>query len=395
MNPRKNPYTPGAGSQPPELAGREDVIEKACIALDRTITGKQARGIVLYGLRGVGKTVLLRKLVSEAEERSFVTIYLEAPEDRSLPAALCPQLRAGLYKLKRGEEVKKQLLGAFRALKSFSEALKIKYGDIELSLDFDREEGIADSGNLESDLGDLLSAVAEGAREKNCGVLIAIDELQYINSKELEALIAAMHRIGQKNLPILLFAAGLPQLLGHMGQAKSYVERLLEFVPIGKLDRTAADSALIKPALEAEASYTREALTLIFQNTEGYPYYLQEWGKHSWNLAESSPITADDARRATEAALAELDASFFRVRFDRLKPSEKKYLRAMAELGPGPHRSGDVAEKYGKSITTVAPIRASLIAKGMVYSISHGETAFTVPLFDAYMKRVFPSFPTE
>jgi hypothetical protein len=297
-----------------------------------------------------------------------------------------------LFKLKRGEEVKAGLLKAFRALKGFADALKVTYSDIEVSLDFDAEAGTADSGDLANDLSDLLTAIGGAAREKKAGVLLAIDELQYIKEKQLEALISALHLVGQKNLPVLLFAAGLPQLLGHMGQAKSYVERLLEFIPIDKLDRDAAVAALAKPAAEAGVEYQDDALDLIFRRTEGYPYFLQEWGKHSWETAKASPITADDAVKATEVVLAELDASFFRVRFDRLKPSEKRYLRAMAELGPGPHRSGDVAEKYGKSINTVAPIRASLIAKGMIYSIAHGETAFTVPLFDSFMKRAMPVF---
>ena len=389
MDPRKNPYTPGAGTPPAELAGRDDVIEKGALALDRIKDGRSARGLILYGLRGVGKTVLLNKLVEDAETKGLIVSAIEAPENQSLPAILAPVLRSSLYKLKRGVEAKAHLLKAFKALKSFVGALKITYQDIDVSVDFEKE-GVADSGNLERDLGDLFMVVGEAAKERGSAVLLAIDEIQYIKENQLEALMAALHRVGQKQLPVIMFAAGLPQLMGQMGKAKSYAERLLEFVPIGKLPDSAAEEAVRKPAEEEGVNYTKEAITGILKQTQGYPYFLQEWGKHCWNVALNSPISDNDVKKATEMALAELDASFFRVRLERLKPSEKSYLRAMAELGPGPHRSGDIAEKMSRSVNAVAPTRSSLMAKGMIYSSSYGETGFTVPLFDEFMKRMMP-----
>jgi hypothetical protein len=388
MDPRKNPYTPGAGTPPAELAGREEVKERGSLALDRIKDNRSARGVILYGLRGVGKTVLLNTLVEEAESKGLVVSAIEAPENQSLPAILAPVLRASLYKLKRGKEAKAHLLKAFKALKSFIGALKFTYQDIDVSIDFDKEEGVADSGNLERDLGDLFIVVGEAAKERSTAVLLAIDEIQYIKENQLEALMAALHRVGQKQLPVIMFAAGLPQLLGQMGKAKSYAERLFEFVPIGKLPGPAAEDAVRKPAEEEGVAYTREAITAILKQTQGYPYFLQEWGKHCWNIAANSLISEHDVQKATEMALAELDASFFRVRLERLKPSEKSYLRAMAELGPGPHRSGDIAEKMSRTVNAVAPIRSSLITKGMIYSSSYGETGFTVPLFDEFMKRM-------
>ncbi len=392
MNPKENPYAPGAGTRPPELSGRDNIIDQADLALERTQKHLSARGLVLYGLRGVGKTVLLNKLIANAEAKNFVALYVEAPENHSLPAILAPALRSALFKMKRGEEMKGYLLKAFKALKGFVGALKVKYQDIEMSLDIDKDDGVADSGILETDLIDLFVAVAEAAKEKKTAVLLAIDELQYIKESQLEALIAALHRVSQNQAPLLLFAAGLPQIFGQMGKAKSYAERLFEFVSIDKLEEDAAKKAIEKPANDRGVLYSHDAIAEILKQTQGYPYFLQEWGKHSWNAAEKSPITKMDVDRANEVALSELDASFFRVRLDRLTPSEKKYLRAMAELGSAPQRSGDIAEKMGRSVTAVAPVRAKIISKGMIFSSSHGETGFTVPLFGEYLKRTIPEF---
>lgn len=221
-------------------------------------------------------------------------------------------------------------------------------------------------------------------------MVLSVDELQYVAEEQLAALISALHRASQKRLPVTMVAAGLPQLLGRMGRAKSYAERLFEFAPVGPLDAEAAAQTIRLPIEREEESVTPDAVAAIMRDTEGYPYFLQEWGKHSWDAAEASPITAADVDVARAAALAELDASFFRVRFDRLAPAEKRYLRAMAALGSGPHRSGDVAERLGVKVSSVAPTRNSLITKGMLYSPAHGDTAFTVPLFDAFMRRVMP-----
>ena len=387
MDPRRNPFAPGAGTPPPELAGRDELIERAAIALDRIRTGKAARSIVLYGLRGVGKTVLLNRIRAEAEARGFLSISIETPEDRSLPAVLVPALRSALIKLSRGAAMKSGLRRAFAALSGFTKALKIKYGDIEVSMENLPELGLADSGDLDSDLADLLSAVGAAAKEDDSAAVIFIDELQYVEEAQFAALIAALHRANQDQLPVTLVGAGLPQLVGLSGRAKSYAERLFEFVAVDRLSEDAARFALTEPIKKEGAAIEDAAVAEILKQTSCYPYFLQEWGKHSWDIADKSPIEKNDSMAATASALAELDASFFRVRFDRLTPSEKNYVRAMAELGPGPHRSGDVSDRLGRKVNEVAPVRASLIKKGMVFSPSHGDIAFTVPLFDGFVRR--------
>ncbi|MFN3986777.1 MAG: AAA family ATPase [Rhodocyclaceae bacterium] len=391
MDPRRNPYAPGAGTPPPELAGRDDIIERAAVALHRIAHARAARSLILYGLRGVGKTVLLQRIATQAEAEGMTTVVIESPEGRSLPSVLGPALRAGLIRMSRKVAAKAALKRAWGALASFIKAARFKYKDIEFNIDLDPLAGLADSGDLENDLTDLVVCVGETAAAHGTALVLVIDELQYIPEVQLAALITALHRASQKQLPITLIAAGLPQLLGQMGRAKSYAERLFEFVPIEPLAPDAARRALCVPAEQEGARYTDEAVDEIVTRTQGYPYFLQEWGKHAWAEADAPPITLADARRATEVALAELDASFFRVRYDRLTPAEKRYMRAMAELGPGPHRSGDIAGALGKRISAVAPVRAKLIEKGMVYSPAHGDTAFTVPLFDGFMKRTLPA----
>lgn len=392
MDPRINPYSPGAGTPPPEFSGRDKIIHQADIALDRIKSGRPERGFILYGLRGVGKTVLLNKISLEAESKGIYVVRIESPEDRSLPAMLIPTLRAALLKISKGEALKNHVSKAMRAIGGFAGSLKVKYQDIEVGLNLEKEAGLADSGDLELDLVDLLSAVGDAAVEHKTAIVLAIDELQYVPEEQLAALITALHRVSQKQLPVTMLAAGLPQLLGQMGRAKSYAERLFEFVPVDKLEPAAARDALCKPALQEGESYSEDAIKEIIKQTQGYPYFLQEWAKHSWNIASKSPITKADAEQATIAALAELDISFFRVRFDRLTPSEKKYVRAMAELGAGPHRSGDIAAILNRQVSTIAPTRSSLIKKGMIYSPNHGDTAFTVPLFDGFIKRTMPTF---
>ncbi|GMV02323.1 MAG: AAA family ATPase [Burkholderiaceae bacterium] len=390
MDPRTNPYAPGAGAPPPELAGRDAIIENAAIALHRIRTGLVARSLLLIGLRGVGKTVLLNRIRNDADAAGCATMLLEAPEKRSLPALLAPGLRAALLRLDRlaagGDRVKR----ALRALGGFVQAMKLRYQDIEFGIDLGSEQGVADSGDLDADLGALLQAVGEAARDRGTLLAMFVDELQYVAQAQLAALIAALHRCAQLQLPVTLIGAGLPQLPGQMGEAKSYAERLFEFVEVGALPDAAARQAIIAPAARVGVAFTPEALHEILRQTRGYPYFLQEWGKHSWDCAPASPIGLTDVQAATERAIAELDMSFFRVRFDRLAPSEKRYLRAMAELGSGPHRSGDIAQAMGREVQTVAPTRAKLIEKGMIYSPSHGDTSFTVPLFDRYMRRVMP-----
>lgn len=391
MDPRLNPYAPGAGTPPPELAGREAVIEMTSIALDRIRNGLVARSLMLVGLRGVGKTVLLNRLHNDAEAAGFATVMLEAPERKSLPALLAPALRAAVLKLDRMAKGGELARRAMHAIGGFVQAMKVKYHDIEFGIDLGLEPGLADTGDLDADLTALLRAVGEAARERKTAAVLFIDELQYVEEAQLAALISALHRCAQLQLPVTLVGAGLPQLVGQMGKAKSYAERLFEFVRIGALTDDEARIALTEPAARFGAAFDEGALRAILDQTKGYPYFLQEWGRHSWNCAARSPITEQDVTEcATVQAIAELDQGFFRVRLDRLTPAERRYVRAMAELGHGPHRSGDIAQVLGKEVRAVAPIRAKLIDKGMIYSPAHGDTAFTVPLFDEFMKRIMP-----
>lgn len=390
MDPRTNPYAPGAGTIPPELTGRDEIIENAAIALDRCRNGLASRGLLMVGLRGVGKTVLLTRIAQNAEANGFVVVSIETPEKRSLPALLIPALRTALLKLDRMAAVGNLGKRALRVLGGFVGAMKVKYQDVEFGVDLGNEPGVADSGDLEHDLPALFTEVGRAAKERKTALVLFIDEIQYIEEEQFAALIIALHKCTQYQLPILLIGAGLPQLVGFAGRAKSYAERLFEYPEIGPLNDSAAREALEAPALRLNVRYERAALDDVLSQTQAYPYFLQEWGKHSWQCATQSPITPDDVRSATDLAISELDASFFRVRFDRLTPGEKRYLRAMAELGTGPHRSGDIAHLLHKEVQTVAPTRATLISKGMIYSPSHGDNHFTVPLFDGYMKRVMP-----
>jgi hypothetical protein len=343
------------------------------------------RSVVLYGLRGVGKAVPLNRIRLDAEARGFASVRIEAPEERSLPALLASALRTALFRLRRMDAAKAGLAKAMEALAGFVGALKVKYQDIEVGLDLEAEHGLADSGDLDTDLADLTATVGEAAVERETAVVLFVDEFQYVPEQQLAALIMALHSANQAQLPITMVAAGLPQLLGQMGRAKSHAERLFMFVTIDRLEGPADRDALRVPAQREGVEFAHGAIEVILTQTVGYPYFLQEWGKHSWNVADTSPIDGEDAWRATDEALADLDASIFSVRFDRLTCAEKIYMRAMAELGPGPHRSGDIAECLGLKVTTVAPIRNALIAEGMLYSPGHGDTAFTVPLFDGFM----------
>jgi hypothetical protein len=390
MDPVRNPFAPGAGTRPPELAGRDDLREVVRVALERLRLGRAAKSVLMVGLRGVGKTVLLDAMRDDAEGAGTQTLRVEAPEQRSLPAILAPELRQALLRLSRNEKAKDLARRALRALAGFVSALKTTYEDIQVGLDFKPEPGLADNGDLEHDLQALLEAAGQAAREAGTAITMFVDELQYVEEEQLAALITALHRTSQRSLPVVLVGAGLPQLRGRMGRAKSYAERMFDFPEIGPLSEAAARRAIAKPLEDEGVSITPDALARIVEVTGGYAYFLQQWGKHAWDAADASPISIEDVDRASITAIAALDESFFRVRFDRLTPSEKRYLRAMAELGPGPHRSGDVADVLGRKVTSLGPTRSQLITKGMVWSPHHGDTAFTVPLFDEFMGRIMP-----
>jgi hypothetical protein len=351
--------------------------------------------MLLTGLRGVGKTVLLNEIERSAETAGYHTLSLEAHENKPLGALLAPHLRTVLYELDRSAGAGQKVKRAMRVLRSFIGALKLTWSDIEIGLDIDPEKGAADSGDLEIDLPNLFIAVGDAALDRKSAVAIFIDELQYLDGKELGALIMAMHKIQQRQLPLVLVGAGLPILPGLAGESKSYAERLFNFPDIGALSEEDANKALLHPARAAKVTFEQTALKEIFRLTRGYPYFLQEWGYQTWNLAESSPITLSLVKRTTPSVIERLDKNFFRVRFDRLVPSEKLFLRAMAQLGAGPQRTSDIAETLKQKISALGPVRAKLIEKGMVYSPAHGEMAFTVPMFDEFMRRAIPVFPPK
>lgn len=344
----------------------------------------------MVGLRGVGKTVLLEQIRRDAEETGIQTVRIEAPEDRSLPALLAPPLRLSLLHLSKKEAARDFAIRGLRALAGFASKLKVSYADIEVGFDYDPEQGLADNGDLEGDLTALLQQVGIAAKAADTALVIFIDELQYVKEPQMAALISALHRCSQDRHPLTIVGAGLPQLRGRMGDAKSYAERLFDFPEIGALEPSDAREAIVRPVQNEGAEILEDAVDLIIEKTQGYPYFLQEWGKHAWDIATESPIRRQDVINASDEAVADLDESFFRVRFDRLTPTEKRYLRAMAQLGPGPHRSGDIADELGRRVQSLGPTRAGLISKGMIWSPTHGDTAFTVPLFDEFMKRIMP-----
>lgn len=389
MDALRNPFAPGAGSPPPELAGRSHILNQAEVALGRTQRGRSSKSVMIVGLRGVGKTVLLNRIRQTAEDHDYVAEMIEAPENKSLAGLLTPAIRNLILKLDRGEQINVAARRAFRILRGFAAAIRVRYNDIEISLDGEIESG-ADTGDLETDLPELLIHLGEAARERGTAAALIMDELQYLDEREMSALIVGMHKISQRQLPIVLFGAGLPQLVGLTGRSKSYAERLFDFPVAGPLSLDDARIALRAPAQDEGADFTEPAVRRIYDLTEGYPYFLQEWGFHAWLSAGEAQIGSPDVDAATPEAIAALDRSFFRVRFDRLTPAEKRYLRAMAQLGAGPHRSGDIATQLGVKVNSTGPVRASLIKKGMVYSPAHGDTAFTVPLFDQFMRRSMP-----
>jgi hypothetical protein len=390
MDPIKNPFAPGAGTAPPELAGRDELLESIRVAIERVRLGRPTKSVLMVGLRGVGKTVLLDRMRDDAEGAGIQTLRIEAPENRSLPAMLAPELRRALLRLSRNAKAKALAQRSLKGLAGFAKALKVKYKDIEVGFDFDPEPGLADNGDLEHDLQALLEVAGAAAQKAGTALTCFLDELQYVEEEQLAALITSLHRTAQRKLPVVLVGAGLPQLRGQMGRAKSYAERLFDFPEIGPLSEEAAKIAIERPAKALGVDVTPDALDLVVRKTHRYAYFVQEWGKHSWDVALASPIRRQDVEAASDSAIAALDESFFRVRFDRLTPGEKRYLRAMAELGPGPHRSGDIAQQLNRTVTSLAPTRSQLISKGMVWSPTHGDTAFTVPLFDEFMQRIMP-----
>ena len=385
MDPVRNPFAPGAGSQPPELAGREAITEDARIAIERALLCKPSRPQMFLGLRGVGKTVLLNAIEALAAQRGHVTSMIEAPENRSLGEQLVPRMHQVLRKLSVAANAKTKAHHALRALRSFASAFKVEYGDLSIAVD--AEVGVADSGDLENDLPELFVRIGEAAKAAGKAWTLLIDEVQYLREKDLAALIVSLHKVNQVGLPVLFFGAGLPQVAVLSGEAKSYAERLFHFPEVGALPKEDAKAAIRQPVNDEGACVEDAALNEIFLKTKGYPYFLQEWGYQCWNLAAGETITVEDACRAETMTLKRLDEGFFKVRFNRLTPKEREYVIAMAKLGDGPYRSSDIAEALGESPQSLGPRRAQIISKGMIYSPSHGDIAFTVPMFNDFLDR--------
>jgi hypothetical protein len=390
MDPRLNPFVPSAGTEPAELTGRTDILDQADIALARAKRGLHAKSFIAVGLRGVGKTVILNRVALLGERQGFRSVEIEAREDRRLAALIVPELRKAILRLTPLASLGQKSRRALQALKGFMSAVRMTIGEFDISIDLDAEPGLADSGDLDTDLADLMVTVGEAARDHEAGILLTIDEIQYLSDADLGSLIRAMHKVAQKRIPVVLAAAGLPSIVGLSGDAKSYAERLFDFPKVGALDENDTRYALTAPAEREGVKFTDSALQAIYASTRGYPYFVQEWGYQSWNAAAGPIIDLPDIRIAEAAALRRLDEGFFRVRLDRLTPSEREYLRAMAELGPGPHRSRDIAKRTNRTTTDAGALRDGLIRKGMIWSPAYGDTAFTVPLFDDFMKREAP-----
>lgn len=391
MDAVRNPFAPGAGSRPPELAGRDTILEDAQTAIRRALIGKPSRPQMLLGLRGVGKTVLLNKIEEMAEDAGHVTSSLEAPEGKTLSELLVPKINQVLRKLSTSENAKAKAHQALRALRSFASAFKISYGDMSISVD--PEVGVADSGDMEADLPELFVRVGEAAKAAGKAWSLLIDEVQYLKSEDLAALIVALHKVSQKALPVLFFGAGLPQVAALSGEAKSYAERLFLYPAVGALLATDAETAIRQP-IEGEGEQIADAaISEVLAQTKGYPYFLQEWGYQCWNIAKGPCINLEDAVKAAGEATKRLDEGFFKVRFDRLTPKEREYVIAMAKLGAGPYRSSDIADALSETHQSLGPRRAQIISKGMIYSPSHGDIAFTVPMFNEYLMRNYVKTP--
>jgi hypothetical protein len=389
MDPNRNPYVPGAGTRPPVIVGRDDLVSTATAALRRAKTGLHAKSFIAIGLRGVGKTVVLNKVHELAEDDKYHVLYLEAHDDSSLANLIVPQLRSVLLKLSRSAAASELGRKGLRVLKNFAKAVNVKIGEIEVGLDLGDDVGIADSGELASDLPELFQIIGQAAKARQTAIAILIDEMQYLSRSELGALVMSIHRCNQRGLPMVLLGAGLPQLIAKMGDSKSYAERLFDFPRVEALSLSDAKVALSTPASLQGVRFDDDAILEIFEATRGYPYFLQEWGFVSWNIAHNNRITRADVQNAGDEAIKRLDESFFRMRLERMTPTERKYIVAMASLGSGPHSSGEIAKAYGANVSTVAPLRSSLIAKGMVWSPAYGSTEFTVPLFDQFIRRKF------
>lgn len=391
MDPYRNPFAPGAGSRPPELAGRDKILENARISCGRAILGRNTRSMMLLGLRGTGKTVLLNEIARVAEEEGLLVSKVEAPEHESLARLLYPEMRKVMRSLSGVEAAKHIAVRGLQGLRGFAAIFRIEVAGVEVGVE--PEPGLADSGDLQYDLPDLFSVIGRAAKAAGRGWILLIDEVQYLSDADLSALIVSIHRMSQEGLPIVLVGAGLPQVARLAGEAKSYAERLFLYPGLGALESVDASQAVEKPVIEEEASIAPDALATIVERTRGYPFFLQEWASIAWNNAEGPQITLEDVNHSYAETLATLDAGFFRVRLDRLTKAEVQFVKTMSDLGDGPYAMADIAKAMGRAQSSLGPTRAKIIAKGMIYSTDHGYLDFTVPLFADYMRRQGGALP--
>lgn len=385
MDPYRNPFAPGAGSRPPELAGRAAILEAGKISCVRALQGRSARPIMLLGLRGTGKTVLLNEIGRQAEQEGLLVSKVESPEGESLARLLYPEMRKVMRSLSAVEAAKQMAMRGLKGLRNFASIFKIDMAGIEVGVE--PEPGLVDTGELQYDLPEIFSLIGKAATAAGRGWLLLVDEVQYLSEPDLSALIVALHRVSQEGLPILLVGAGLPQIARLAGEAKSYAERLFQYPAVGALDPASARKAIEKPIVDEDAQISEDAIKLIVGRTKGYPFFLQEWASVTWNNAEGPEITFEDADKAYPETLALLDQGFFKVRIDRLTKAEVQFVKSMAQLGDGPYAMADIAKKMNRTQRSLGPARASIIAKGMIYSTDHGYLDFTVPLFAEFMRR--------
>lgn len=387
MDPYRNPFAPGAGSRPPELAGRDSILETARISCGRAIKGRNSRSFILLGLRGTGKTVLLNEIGRIAEQEGLLVSRVESPEGESLARLLYPEMRKVMRALSAVEAAKHFTARGLKGLRNFASAFKIEVAGVSVGIEAEEEPGLADSGDIQYDLPDLFMLIGKAAQAAGRGWVLLIDEVQYLSERDLSGLIVSLHRMSQEGLPVFLVGAGLPQIARLAGEAKSYAERLFQYPAVGALDPTSAAQAVEKPIIEEEAAIAPEALRKIVEETKGYPFFLQEWASVVWNNAEGPVVTLSDVEQSYRETLALLDEGFFKVRIDQLTKAEVQFVKAMASLGNGPYAMADIAKSMGRTLRSLGPARANIISKGMIYSTDHGYLDFSVPLFAEFMRR--------
>ncbi|WP_083508019.1 ATP-binding protein [Aureimonas frigidaquae] len=390
MDPFSNPFAPGAGSRPPELAGRDTILENARISCGRALKGRPARSMMLLGLRGTGKTVLLSEIGRIAESEGLLVSKVEAPERTTLANLLYPEMRKVARSLSNTEAAKQYAQRALSGLRNFAAVFKIEYGGLAFGVEPAPEAGLAESGDIQHDLPDLFGQIGRAAQAAGKGWLLLIDEVQYLSEKDLAGLIVALHRMSQDGLPVIFVGAGLPQVARLAGDAKSYAERLFSYPAVGALDSQAAGKAVKKPIIDEGASISEDGLHEIIDRTKGYPFFLQELASFAWNNAPGPEIDATDVVSSYDETVRSLDDGFFRVRLDRLTKAEVQFVNSMASLGDGPYQFSDIARAMGRDPRSLGPVRASIIFKGMIYSTDHGYLDFTVPLFADFIRRQNP-----